>query len=160
LDLREAPGPPLDVVRLLAAFSEFSLTRSVEQSPYLHLDSFEHTLEVVRGVQRELGENLLGPRVRRDRVERLRLAATLHHVAKPVTQGEVEGRMLFVSRDSLGARLVRGCAAGSNSPPSHGPGGDDHRAPPEDRVYAERPHGLPSRGSPGPSVPSGRVSRF
>jgi poly(A) polymerase len=78
LDLREALGPPLDVVGLLAAFSELSLTRGVEQSPYHHLDSFEHTLEVVRGVQRELGENLLGPRVCRDRVERLRLAAALH----------------------------------------------------------------------------------
>jgi poly(A) polymerase len=141
LDPREALGPPLDVVGLLAAFRELSLTRGVEQSPYHHLDTFEHTLEVVRGVERELGENRLGAHVRRDRVEGLRLAAALHHVAKPVTRGKVEGRMLFVSHDSLGARLVRGCAAGS--PPPHGPGGDARRAPPEDRVHAERPHGLP-----------------
>jgi poly(A) polymerase len=58
----------------------------------------------------------LGARVRRDRVEVLRRAAALRHVAKPVTRGEVEGRMLLVSQDSSGARLVRRCAAGSGSP--------------------------------------------
>jgi poly(A) polymerase len=107
LDLREALGPPLDVGRLLDAVPELSLSRGVEQSPYHHLDTFEHTLEVVRGVERELGENRLGARVRRDHVEGLRLAAVLHDVAKPVTRGELEGRVLFVSHDSLGARLVR-----------------------------------------------------
>ncbi len=108
MDLREALGPPLDVEELLDAVPELSLTRGVEQSPYHHLDTFEHTLEVVRGVQRELEEDRLGARVERDHVEGLRLAAALHDVAKPVTRGEVEGRVLFVSHDSLGARLVRG----------------------------------------------------
>lgn len=108
MDLREALGPPLDVEELLDAVPELSLTRGVEQSPYHHLDTFEHTLEVVRGVERELEEARLGARVRHDRVEGLRLAAALHDVAKPVTRGEVEGRVLFVSHDSLGARLVRG----------------------------------------------------
>ena len=107
MDLCEALGPPLDVGRLLAAVPELSLTRGVGQSPYHHLDTFEHTLEVVRGVERELEEARLGARVRHDRVEGLRLAAALHDVAKPVTRGEVEGRVLFVSHDSLGARLVR-----------------------------------------------------
>ena len=103
-------GPPLDVGRLLGAVPELSLSRGVKQSPYHHLDTFEHTLEVVRGVERELEEARLGARVVEDRVEGLRLAAALHDVAKPVTRGEVEGRVLFVSHDSLGARLVRGCA--------------------------------------------------
>ena len=107
MDLCEALGPPLDVGRLLDAIPELSLTRGVEQSPYHHLDTFEHTLEVVRGVERELEEARLGARVAEDRVEGLRLAAALHEVAKPVTRGEVEGRVLFVSHDSLGARLVR-----------------------------------------------------
>ena len=110
MDPREVLGPPLDVVGLLAVFPELSLARGVEQSPYHHLDTFEHTLEVVRGVERELGETQLGARVARDHVEGLRLAAALHDVAKPVTRGEAEGRVLFVSHDSLGARLVRGCA--------------------------------------------------
>jgi poly(A) polymerase len=108
LDLPEALGPPLDVGRLLEAVPELSLSRGVEQSPYHHLDTFEHTLEVVRGVERELEEARLGARVRRDRVEGLRLAAALHDVAKPVTRGELGERVLFVSHDALGARLVRG----------------------------------------------------
>ena len=107
MDLHEALGPPLDVGRLLDTVPELSLTRGLEQSPYHHLDTFEHTLEVVRGVERELEEARLGARVAEVRVEGLRLAAALHDVAKPVTRGEVEGRVLFVSHDSLGARLVR-----------------------------------------------------
>ena len=107
MDFREALGPPLDSGRLLDAVPELSLSRGVEQSPYHHLDTFEHTLEVVRGVERELEEARLGARVAQDRVEGLRLAAALHDVAKPVTRGEVEGKVLFVSHDSLGARLVR-----------------------------------------------------
>jgi poly(A) polymerase len=107
LGLREALAPPLDERGLLDAVPELSLSRGVEQSPYHHLDTFEHTLEVVRGVERELEENRLGARVKRERVEGLRLAAALHDVAKPVTRGEVEGRVLFVSHDSLGAALVR-----------------------------------------------------
>jgi poly(A) polymerase len=108
LDLSEALEPPLDVGRLLDAVPELSLMRGVEQSPYHHLDTFEHTLEVVRGVERELEEAQLGTRIRRSRVEGLRLAATLHDVAKPVTRGNLGDMVLFVSHDSLGARLVRG----------------------------------------------------
>jgi poly(A) polymerase len=107
LGLREALEPPLDVEGLLDAVPELSLTRDVEQSPYHHLDTFEHTLEVVRGVERELEEGRLGARVGGDRVEGLRLAAALHDVAKPVTRGKIEDRVLFVSHDSLGAPLVR-----------------------------------------------------
>jgi HD domain len=107
LGLCEALEPPLDERSLLDAVQELSLSRGVEQSPYHHLDTLEHTLEVVRGVQRELEENKLGARVGRERFCGLRLAAALHDVAKPVTRGEVEGRVLFVSHDSLGAALVR-----------------------------------------------------
>jgi poly(A) polymerase len=107
LDLREALELPLDERGLMDAVPELALSRGVEQSPYHHLDTFEHTLEVVLGVQRELGENRLGASVGRERVEGLHLAAALHDVAKPVTRGEVEGRVLFVSHDSLGAALVR-----------------------------------------------------
>jgi putative nucleotidyltransferase with HDIG domain len=107
LGLHEALRPPLDVGELLETVPELALSRGVEQSSYHHLDTFEHTLEVVRGVERELGEERLGASVRRKRVDGLRLAAALHDVAKPVTRGEHEGRVLFVSHDSLGARLVR-----------------------------------------------------
>lgn len=107
MDLRAALAPPLDTEELLVAVPELALARDLEASAYHHLDTFEHVLEVVRGVERELGEGRLGDRVRKDRVQGLRLAALLHDVAKPVTRGEFEGRVIFVAHDSLGARLVR-----------------------------------------------------
>ena len=107
MDLLGALGPPLDVERVLEAVPELALSRGVEQSPYHHLDTFEHTLEVVRGVERELWEERLGARVRPASLKGLKLAAALHDVAKPVTRGELGERVLFVSHDSLGARLVR-----------------------------------------------------
>jgi poly(A) polymerase len=45
--------------------------------------------------------------MRAESAQGLRLAALLHDVAKPVTRGELEGRVLFVSHDSLGAGVVR-----------------------------------------------------
>ena len=107
MDLRAALDPPLDAVGLLDVVPELSLARELEGSPYHHLDTLDHVLEVVRGVERELDEGRVGARVRADSAQGLRLAALLHDVAKPVTRGELEGRVLFVSHDSLGAGMVR-----------------------------------------------------
>jgi poly(A) polymerase len=107
LDLGAALEPPLDLAGLLESVPELSLSRELEGSPYHHLDTLDHVLEVVRGVERELEEGRVGARVREDRVRGLRLAALLHDVAKPVTRGELEGRVLFISHDSLGAAMVR-----------------------------------------------------
>jgi len=71
LGLFEALEPPLDERGLLGVVPELSLSRGIEQGAYHHLDTFEHTLEVVRGVERELEENRLGARVGRERVEGL-----------------------------------------------------------------------------------------
>jgi poly(A) polymerase len=107
LDLRAALEPPLDPAGLLDFVPELSLARELEGSQYHHLNTLEHVLEVVRRVERELEEGSVGARVGEDRVYGLRLAALLHDVAKPVTRGEFEGRILFVSHDSLGAGMVR-----------------------------------------------------
>ncbi len=107
MDLHAALEPPLDTARLLDLVPELDLARELEGSPYHHLDTFDHVLEVVRGVERELQEGRVGAHVREDRAQGLRLAALLHDVAKPVTRGELEGRILFVSHDSLGALMVR-----------------------------------------------------
>jgi poly(A) polymerase len=107
LDLRVALEPPLDTACLLDCVPELSLARELEGSPYHHLDTLDHVLEVVRGVECELQEGRVGARVGEDRVQGLRLAALLHDVAKPVTRGELEGRVHFVSHDSLGAGMVR-----------------------------------------------------
>ncbi len=85
---------------------ELGLARGLEGSPFHHLDTFEHTLEVVRGIERELEEGEVGARVDPERIEGLRLAGILHDVAKSVTRGEVDGRVLFVAHDTLGARMI------------------------------------------------------
>lgn len=98
--------PPVDPGVFLEAVPELSLARGLEGSPYHHLDTLDHVLEVVRRLEEELDKDRLGARVRPDRVDGLRLAALLHDVAKPVTRGELEGRVLFVAHDSLGAALA------------------------------------------------------
>lgn len=107
MGLLGALEPPLDEMALLEAVPELSLARGVGQGPYHHLDVLEHTLEVVRRVERELEERRINARIREEHVEGLRLAALLHDVAKPLTRGELDGRVLFVAHDSLGATLVR-----------------------------------------------------
>ena len=106
MSLREALEPPLDERGILEAVPELALARDVGQGPFHHLDAFEHTLQVVRRVERELEESRLGADVAEGRAFGLRLAAVLHDAAKPLTRGEVEGRVLFVAHDSLGVWLV------------------------------------------------------
>ncbi|HKH09770.1 MAG TPA: HD domain-containing protein [Rubrobacter sp.] len=104
--LFEALEPPFDTDVFLEAVPELSLARGLEGSPYHHLDTLDHVLEVVRRVEEELEEGRLGARVPAGRVDGLRLAALLHDVAKPVTRGELEGRILFVAHDTLGAAMA------------------------------------------------------
>ena len=110
---------PLDPAAFLEAVPELSLARGLEGSPYHHLDTLDHVLEVVRRVEEELEVWRLGARVPMGRVEGLRLAALLHDVAKPVTRGEIEGRVLFVAHDSLGAALARRICRRLEAPASH-----------------------------------------
>ena len=117
--LYAALEPPLDPAAFLEAVPELSLARGLEGSPYHHLDTLEHVLEVVRRVEEELEVPRLGARVPAGRVEGLRLAALLHDVAKPVTRGEIEGRVLFVAHDSLGAALARRICRRLEAPASH-----------------------------------------
>jgi poly(A) polymerase len=105
--LLSALEPPTDPAAFLEAVPELSLARGLEGSPYHHLDTLDHVLEVVRRLEEELSVGRLGADILEDRVEGLRLAALLHDVAKPVTRGELEGRVLFVAHDTLGAALVR-----------------------------------------------------
>ena len=105
--LFDALEPPVEPAELLEQVPELSLARGLEGSPYHHLDTLDHVLEVIRRVEQELAEDRLSARIPEDRLDGLRLAALLHDVAKPVTRGELEGRVLFVAHDSLGAALVR-----------------------------------------------------
>ncbi len=104
--LREALAPPLDVGVVLREVPELSLARGQGQGPYHHLDTLEHILETVRGVDRELEEGRVGAMIGEEGRDGLRLVGLLHDVAKPVTRGELEGRTLFVAHDTLGARLA------------------------------------------------------
>ena len=46
--------PPVDADVFLEAVPELSLARGLEGSPYHHLDTLDHVLEVVRRVEEEL----------------------------------------------------------------------------------------------------------
>lgn len=104
--LTQALVPPADLDTLLELVPELTLSRDLRQGPFHHLHTLDHTLEVVRGVEREFEKNRIGARIAEEYVEGLRLAALLHDVAKPVTRGDFEGRVIFVAHDSLGARMI------------------------------------------------------
>lgn len=85
---------------------ELRLAQNQGQGPFHHLDTLEHILETVRGVEREFAEDRVGARVDEEGRCGLRVVGLLHDVAKPVTRGKVEGRVLFVAHDTLGARMA------------------------------------------------------
>ena len=96
----------MDVGRLRELVPELDLAEGMEQGPFHHLDVLDHILETVRGVEREVEEPVLETSLGPERAEDLRFVALLHDIAKPLTRGEVEGRVLFVAHDSLGASLA------------------------------------------------------
>ena len=85
---------------------ELRLAQNQGQGPFHHLDTLEHILETVRGVERELAEGRVGARVDEEGRCGLLFVGLLHDVAKPITRGEVEGRVLFVAHDTLGTRMA------------------------------------------------------
>jgi len=105
-ELFEALEPTLEPERVLGVVPELGLARGVGQGDFHHLDTFGHILQTIRGVERELDERALGARVPEGRRDGIRLAGLLHDIAKPVTRGELEGRVLFVAHDTLGARYA------------------------------------------------------
>ncbi len=91
---------------LLREVPELRLAQNQGQGPFHHLDTLEHILETVRGVERELAEGRVGARVDEEGRCGLLVVGLLHDVGKPITRGEVEGRVLFVAHDTLGARMA------------------------------------------------------
>jgi poly(A) polymerase len=91
---------------LLREVPELRLARNQGQGPFHHLDTLEHILETVRGVERELAENRIGARVGEEGHYGLRIVGLLHDAAKPITRGEIDGRVLFIAHDTLGARMA------------------------------------------------------
>lgn len=90
---------------------ELELGKNLEQGPFHHLDVLGHILRVLEEVEDELEAGELGVHVAEERLDGLRLAGILHDVAKPLTRSEIDGRLLFVAHDSLGARMAfRICA--------------------------------------------------
>lgn len=102
----QALSGQLDAELLTELVPELRLARGVGQGQYHHLDVLDHILEVIRRIRRELEKHELDARVSSDNVDGLLLAGLLHDIAKPVTRGEEEGQVFFVSHDSLGARLA------------------------------------------------------
>jgi putative nucleotidyltransferase with HDIG domain len=118
----------MDAVRATdVVLPEVSRMRGVEQSPYHHLDVYEHTRSVLAEVislSREpavwLGEHaeavggfLAEPLANElTRGQALRFGALLHDAAKPMTRRvTAEGRVTFVGHDTLGAEMAAGVLA-------------------------------------------------
>ncbi len=103
---------------------EVSRMRGVGQSPYHHLDVYEHTrsvlaevIELSHGPAESLGEHaeavrqfLAEPLANElTRGQALRFGALLHDVAKPLTRRVTpEGRVTFIGHDALGADVAAG----------------------------------------------------
>jgi putative nucleotidyltransferase with HDIG domain len=108
---------------LRSVLPELAELHDVEQSPYHHLDVYDHTLEVMaRQIELEGRlEELFGPDASRlgrileeqigdelTRGQALRFGALLHDIGKPATRDvRPEGRVTFVGHDRLGGRMVR-----------------------------------------------------
>lgn len=102
---------------------ELSALRGIEQSPFHHLDVYEHTLAVVAatvelerdpaavlgGLAGPVSELLAQPLANElSRWEALRFGALLHDVAKPQTyEVTSSGRVTFIGHDALGAEMGR-----------------------------------------------------
>jgi putative nucleotidyltransferase with HDIG domain len=121
LDLMDAVGATEVVL------PELSRMRGVEQSPYHHLDVYEHTRSVLAeaiSLHREPGrwlgsegeavaQFLAEPLANElNRGQALRFGALLHDVAKPDTRRvTAEGRVTFIGHDAVGAEMAAGVLA-------------------------------------------------
>lgn len=101
---------------------ELAALRGVEQSPYHHLDVYEHTLAVLaETIELERDpERFLGPRAEAvdeflsrplanelTRWQALRFGALLHDIAKPQTREvTAQGRITFMGHDAAGGRTA------------------------------------------------------
>jgi putative nucleotidyltransferase with HDIG domain len=105
-----------------AILPELADLRGVEQSPYHHLDVYDHTIAALaQMIALERSDDVLGehaPAVAAVLAERLademtrgqalRFGALFHDIAKPRTRTvTTEGRVLFLGHDALGAELAR-----------------------------------------------------
>jgi poly(A) polymerase len=109
---------------LRAVLPELSDLHDVEQSPYHHLDVYDHTLEVLamqidlEGRLHSVFEAPDAARLERmleepladelTRGQALRLGALLHDIGKPATRDtRPDGRVTFIGHDRLGEQMVR-----------------------------------------------------
>jgi hypothetical protein len=109
---------PIQLEVVLDLVPELLGCRGVLQNNYHHLDVFDHTVEVLRGLERTVtsGFERFGPWS--SRLEKhfaapeshtlLYLAGICHDLAKPATQSYArDGRIRFIGHDRLGAEMAR-----------------------------------------------------
>ena len=107
---------PLRLETLLELVPELHACRGVLQNNYHHLDVFDHTVEVVRGLERMVNDGFArfgewAPRLEKHFAEGhtlLFLAGVCHDLAKPQTQTYArDGRIRFHGHDRLGAEMAQ-----------------------------------------------------
>ncbi len=102
---------------------EVSALRGIEQSPYHHLDVYEHTLAALAatleveddpgsflGADADAVSEFMSGVLANEltRWHALRFGALLHDIAKPQTRGVTEqGRVTFIGHDALGSEMAR-----------------------------------------------------
>jgi hypothetical protein len=79
--IHEVLALPLDKGALLAEVRELRLARGQRQDPFYHLGTFEHILETVWAVERELAKGRIVARMGKGGHWGLRLVALLHDIA-------------------------------------------------------------------------------
>jgi putative nucleotidyltransferase with HDIG domain len=123
---RETVAPPPEFVwvaparpeQMLSWVPELNACRGCLQNNYHHLDVFDHTLEVVRGLEAMAANRFerLGRWAERlvQQVDcnLLYLAALCHDLGKPATQSYArDGRIRFWGHEKVSAEMARGVAA-------------------------------------------------
>lgn len=106
---------------LAPVLPELEDLRGVGQGPNHHLDVYDHTIEVLRGVIdiEQRPEHYFGDRAEEVRAllaepladgfsrgEALRMGALLHDIGKPASRIEHEGMIGFPSHDEAGAEII------------------------------------------------------
>jgi len=108
----------MDKIGLLPqVIPQITVMYSVHQGGYHHLDVWRHSLQVIRELEKLIGEMIANERMKvylhqpigggHTRLALLKMAAVLHDIGKPETRRKEKGRMTFHTHEHAGERITR-----------------------------------------------------